>query len=177
MNRIWKFLLVISALIIIDQLTKGYVQNNFALGESVDVIKGFFNFTYVRNTGAAFGMGADYHDSIRKPLFLFLPVVACIWLVWLIWKVRHESLMEGWAYSLILSGAIGNLIDRFSLGYVVDFLDFYIGDNHFPAFNVADSAISVAAGMLILNFLIQLKDERNKAVVQAQNGDDASGTD
>ena len=162
MDRIWKFSLVMAAIIISDQLTKGMVQQSFNLGESIPIIDGFFNFTYVRNTGAAFGMGAGAPEIIRRIVFLALPVVACIWLVVLIWKQRKENWVLGWAYSLILAGAIGNLIDRFSLGYVVDFLDFYYKKSHFPAFNIADSAITIAGGLLIFDFIRSIKAEKNE---------------
>ena len=160
MDRIWKFSLVMAAIIIADQISKGMIQQNFTLGESIPLLKGFFNFTYVRNTGAAFGMGAGASETMRRIWFLALPVVACIWLVVLIWKQRKENWLLGWAYSLILAGAIGNLIDRFSLGYVVDFLDFYYGTAHFPAFNIADSSITIAGGLLILEFFISQKKEK-----------------
>lgn len=162
MNRIWTFSLIIVAIIIADQLTKGAVQSNFELGESVVVIDGLFNFTYVRNPGAAFGFLASAPASVRKPLFLFLPVLACFWLIWLIWTHRHKDFLSGLTYSLIFAGAVGNLIDRFLLGFVVDFFDFYIGKSHFPAFNIADSAISIGAVFLFFEFLKEYKKEREE---------------
>lgn len=161
MARIWKLTLIIVAIILLDQFTKVYIQSQMYVGESHDVIKGFFSITYVRNPGAAFGFLATAHENIRKPLFLFLPVAACFWLVWLIWTSRKSSLILSTAYSLILAGAVGNLIDRFYLGYVVDFLDFYWNDAHFPAFNVADSSITVAAFLLGIDFILQLKNKNN----------------
>jgi signal peptidase II len=160
MNRIWKLLLVIFAIIISDQITKGIIQQEFILGESVSIINGLFNFTYVRNPGAAFGFGAQASDLFRKIMFLWLPVFACLWLVYLIWETRHKALILCTAYSLIFAGAVGNLIDRFSLGYVVDFLDFHWGDKHFPAFNIADSSISIAAGLLIIDFILNIKNSK-----------------
>jgi signal peptidase II len=139
--------------ILLDQFTKGAIQQNFRLGESLAVIPGFFNLVYVQNTGAAFGMGAGSGDFIRITFFLALPTLACVWLMWLIWSTRHTSAWLCTTYSLILSGAIGNLIDRYSLKYVVDMFDFYIGTSHFAAFNIADSAISIAAVMLIIDFV------------------------
>ena len=136
MNRIWKMSIMMSLIILIDQVTKGIVQSKFFLGETVPVIEGFFNFTYVKNPGAAFGFLAGASLEIRQFMFLLLPVLLSVWFVTLIWKTRHENFLLCLAYSLILAGAIGNLIDRFSMGYVVDFLDFYYGSNHFPAFNV-----------------------------------------
>lgn len=159
MARIWKLTLVIVAIILLDQFSKVYIQSQMYVGESHDVIKGLFNITYVRNPGAAFGFLASAHENIRKPLFLFLPVAACFWLVWLIWSSRKLSIMLSVSYSLIFAGAVGNLIDRFYLGYVVDFLDFYWKDSHFPAFNIADSSITVAAFLLGIDFILQLKNK------------------
>jgi len=169
MNRIWKFSLLITGIILADQFSKGAIQSNFYLGESIPIIDGFFNFTYVRNPGAAFGFLAEADDSIREPLFLWLPVVACIWLLILIWRTRKDNLILGLAYSLIFAGAVGNLIDRFSLNYVVDFLDFYYGKSHFPCFNIADSSISIAAGLLILDFIIEAKNHREKGRSEHSN--------
>lgn len=160
MNRIWKMTILMSLIILVDQITKGIVQSKFFLGESVPVVDGFFNFTYVKNPGAAFGFLASASLEIRQFMFLLIPVIACLWLVTLIWKTRHENLLLCTAYSLILAGAVGNLIDRFSLGYVVDFLDFYYQNNHFPAFNVADSSITIAAFLLIIDFIRELKNNK-----------------
>jgi signal peptidase II len=161
MKRVWIFCLIIAGLILLDQFTKVAIEQNYALGESTSVIKGFFSITYVRNSGAAFGMGAGAAEHWRKILFLALPVLVCIYLAVLIFKTRHDRLMLGLSYTLILAGAIGNLIDRFSMGYVVDFLDFYYKYHHFPAFNVADSAISVGAALLLIDFLIEWIQKKN----------------
>jgi len=167
MGKIWKMLVMIFALIIMDQITKGVIQSKFYHGESIPVLDGFFNFTYVRNPGAAFGFMANAHDSIRKPLFLLIPLIACGWIMTLMWKVRNTNNILLMSYSLILAGAIGNLIDRFSLGYVVDFFDFYVGNAHFPAFNIADSCITIAAFLLILDFFLEIKN-RKKEILSDQ---------
>lgn len=147
-------------MIILDQLTKGAVSQNFALHESKVIIDGFFNLTRIHNTGAAFGLGAGSHELVRQIFFLALPVAACIWICVLIWKSRNKNPLLTTAYSLILSGAIGNLIDRFALGYVIDFFDFYIKTHHYPAFNIADSAITIGAGLLFFDMYKEAK--RNK---------------
>ncbi len=157
MKKISLFLLLILVIVVVDQASKIYVFNHFYLGESVPVIDGFFNLTYVKNPGAAFGFGGSFSNWIRYTLFLALPVVACIWLAYLLFKSVTGPLIMTYAYALILGGAIGNLIDRFRLDYVVDFFDFYIGKHHFATFNVADSAISIAAGLIILDFFLQKK--------------------
>ena len=152
---------MIVGIILLDQFTKAAIQSNFSYGDSIPIIEGFFNITYVRNAGGAFGLFAQASKGLRGVLFLLLPVGACLWLAWLVWDHRHKSLLSGITYSLIFSGAVGNLIDRFSYGYVVDFLDFYWGISHFPAFNVADSAISVGAFLLVVEFFLQLRKGTN----------------
>lgn len=160
------FLFVLSLIIIvIDQWTKYLVASSFYVGESISVIDGLFNLTYVRNSGAAFGFGGQFDNWLRYTLFLGIPVIACIWLVALLIKSNKGPVILSLAYSLILGGAIGNLIDRFRLDFVIDFFDFYYGKSHFATFNVADAAISVAAGLLIIDFFIQKNAE--KAVEQA----------
>lgn len=161
MNRIFKMSVLIAAIIICDQITKGIVQQKFALGETVPVIPNFFHLTYVRNPGAAFGMLGYAPDYIRTPLFLALPVVACFWLLWLIWQSRNKNFWHCLAYSLIFAGAVGNLIDRFSMNYVVDFFDFFIGTHHFAAFNIADSSITIAATILIVELLFFSQKNEN----------------
>jgi len=161
MRKLWIYISTIVFLVVLDQWSKHAVASSFYRGESVTVIKGFFNLTYVHNSGAAFGFGGGYHDALRFLLFKALPVLACIWLLVLMVKSLKGPLMMTWAYTLILGGAIGNLIDRFRLDYVVDFFDFYYGTSHFATFNVADSAISVAAGLLIFDFFLQKKAEKD----------------
>jgi signal peptidase II len=153
-----------ATLVLIDQFSKVMIEQYYLLGESTPIIKGFFSFTYVRNTGAAFGFGAQAHDSIRKFLFLLIPVLVCFYLVYLIWKTRKGDVLLSLAYSLILAGAIGNLIDRFWLGYVVDFFHFYFRDYHYPAFNVADSCVTVGAAFLIFDFFKETRRKKGKLV-------------
>ncbi len=153
MNRFFKMCVMIATIIIADQLSKGIIQQKFFLGESVPVIPHYFHLTYVRNPGAAFGMLGDAAEYIRIPLFLGLPVIACFWLMYLVWSNRNKNFIHCLSYSLILAGAVGNLIDRFSMNYVVDFFDFFYGSHHFAAFNVADSAITIAAILLIVELL------------------------
>jgi signal peptidase II len=161
MKQIWRMLVLISALIILDQITKALILQHMQQGDIIPVINGFFNISHVRNEGAAFGFGSNFQDYTRIILFKILPVIACGWLVFLIWTTRENNKLQNVSYSLILSGAIGNLIDRFSYDYVVDFLDFYIGINHFPSFNVADSSITVGAFLLIIDIIIEMKQENN----------------
>jgi signal peptidase II len=162
MARFWTLSLLMAFLIIADQLSKGAIQSSLYYGQTIPVIKGFFSIAYVKKTGAAFGFGANGPDWFRQVFFLGLPVLFCGWIFWLLIKTLKGPFFISLAYALIIAGAIGNLIDRFSLGYVVDFLMFYWKDesNHFPAFNVADSCITVAAGLLIIDFFLQFKAKK-----------------
>lgn len=162
MARFWTLCLMMATLIIVDQLSKGAIQSSLFYGQSIPVIEGFFSIAYVKNTGAAFGFGAGGPEWFRQIFFLALPVIFCGWIFFLLVKTLKGPFFVSLAYALIIAGAVGNLIDRFSLGYVVDFLMFYWKDeaNHFPAFNVADSCITVAAGLLIIDFFMQLKHKK-----------------
>lgn len=159
MAKKYKILVIVSLLVIIlDQLTKWMVIDRFGWGESVSIFEGIFNLTYVRNTGAAFGILAQSHPSFRVPFFLAVPVLALIVILFIYKKLTESQKIMIWALSLVVGGAIGNLIDRARLGYVVDFLDFHWKyQYHFPAFNVADSAICVGVGLLILDLFINEK--------------------
>ncbi|EPZ50490.1 signal peptidase II [Bacteriovorax sp. BAL6_X] len=164
MNRIWQMTLLIVGILFLDQFSKGAIQSSFKLGETLTVIPGFFNLTYVKNPGVAFGMGSEFPDVIRMILFKILPVIACFWFVYLIWDSRKKSYMLCLAYSMIFAGAVGNLIDRISLDYVVDMFDFYYKGWHFAAFNVADASISVAAGIYIIDyFLTEVRGNKKSA--------------
>lgn len=163
MKRVGWLSFSILFLIVLDQVTKYIVRANFFPGDTKTVIASFFSFTYVRNPGVAFGFLADAPEQIRKPILLAIPLIACIWLAVLIWQNRKSSnLLLGVAYALIFAGAFGNLIDRFFLGYVVDFFDFYWKSSHFPAFNIADSCISIAAALLILDFILESRKPSKK---------------
>lgn len=144
--------------IILDQITKLLIQNAFRLHESVVVIQDFFSLTYIRNPGAAFGLFADQSAGFRSIFFLVVSMVALSILLYFLAQTPKEDKSSLIAISLLFGGAIGNLIDRVRMGEVVDFLDFYIGRFHWPAFNVADSAITIGISLLMFN-LFWLKKE------------------
>jgi len=154
----WKYvILVIVAVSIIglDQLTKIAIVERFHLGETVSVLLNFFNITYVQNKGAAFGLLAQADPRFRVPFFIVVPLVALGSIAFVFKKIPDHNIKLSVALSLVISGAVGNLIDRLTLGYVVDFLDFHWRwSYHFPAFNVADSAICVGVGILMLDLLM-----------------------
>jgi signal peptidase II len=169
MDRIWKMSLLIVGIILLDQFSKGAIQTDFKLGEVVPVIPGFFNLTYVKNPGIAFGMGGALPDWVRLVGFKVIPVFACFWFAWLIWDTRHKSFLQCLTFSMILAGAVGNLIDRISMDYVVDMFDFYYGGYHFATFNVADASISIAAMLFVVDYIIELKNERQEKVAIKQD--------
>lgn len=163
MKRFWILLLIISFLIILDQFVKGAIQTNFQLGESVPVIKGFFSLSYVQNTGIAFGIGSGSSEWFRVLMFIALPCLICIALFYFMIKEIKKNFWLPLAYALILAGAIGNLIDRFLLGYVVDMFHFYWKSYHFHVFNIADSVITIGAVILgIDQVFLQKKDRSEK---------------
>ncbi len=141
----------LSALVIVlDQLSKIWITNHFAYGESLTVL-GVFNLVLAHNTGAAFSMLNDA-GGWQRWMFSAIAVVASVWIVWLLRK-HHQQKLFCLALALILGGALGNLMDRIAYGYVVDFLDFHWGNQHFPAFNVADSAITCGAVLMLWDSL------------------------
>ena len=136
----------------IDQIIKGIVRANMSVGETVPVIEDVFHITYIRNEGAAFGMLADH-----RWVFMSLSTVAIIALGVYLFKFCKETLFTKIGFALIIGGGIGNMIDRISLGYVVDFIDFRLID--FAIFNGADSFVCVGAGLLILSLILEIADE------------------
>ena len=159
-ERPWKYFVIIITIIVLDQITKALVLNSFILGERLSIVPGLFNLTFVKNPGAAFGIFSNSPDFIRKPLMLLPPILVSVWLLYMLWTSFKENMLLTWAYTLIVAGALGNFIDRLIFGYVVDFLDFYFGRYHFPAFNVADSAISTAFFLLILYQILLIKHHK-----------------
>ena len=145
--------LVSGSIIIVDQVTKYILKINLALHDHIVILDNFFNITHVLNPGGAFGFFAEKSPEIRKFIFLFLSSLVALFVLWFYKKCAETYIFLSYGLALIFGGAIGNLIDRFLYGKVVDFLDFYIGSAHWPAFNIADSAISVGMGILIGHIL------------------------
>ncbi len=146
MLKRWLLLAVI--VIVLDQTSKAAITSHFVYGESFPITS-FFNLVLAHNTGAAFSFLSDA-GGMQRWLFSLIAVAASVWIVWLLRKHQAEKLFS-FALAFILGGALGNLIDRIAYGYVVDFLDFHAAGYHFAAFNVADAAITLGAGLLILD--------------------------
>ena len=150
---------IAALVIIIDQLTKLWIMTNFALHEQQNVIPGLFDLVYVTNTGAAFGFLAGSKNLLRQLFFVGVAIVALVVIVYAYGHLKRQGKIFVYALGLIGGGAIGNLIDRLRFGSVVDFLDFYLGSYHWPAFNAADSAITVGVGLFLLGTLLQHIEE------------------
>lgn len=152
---------VAAALVVLDQLVKIYIHANFMVNESLPVWTGFFDITYVRNTGAAFGILRETPNLFREIFFLSMPPIAMVIILMMLRGVPNEDRWQVFSLSLIFGGAIGNYIDRLRFGYVIDFLYFHYKEVwYYPAFNVADSAI--VTGVCLLLLIMTIRDRANK---------------
>jgi signal peptidase II len=158
--EVWMTVLVVAS----DQLTKWLVLQRIPLHDTRTVIPGLLNLTNVRNTGAAFGM-LNASDFAYKPLVVAgLAIVALLGILWYARKFAGDAWPARYGFELIVAGAVGNLIDRLTLGYVVDFVDFYAGTWHFWAFNVADAAITIGAILFAADTLFSSRRHVPEAV-------------
>lgn len=161
-------LMALSGFVIcLDQATKLYIHSQFMHGESLSVIQNFFNITYVRNTGAAFGFLRDANETLRTIFFLSVPPIAAIAILFLLRGTPNNDQLQILSLSAIFAGAIGNYIDRLRFGFVVDFLDFhYFGKISWPAFNVADISIVTGIGLMLL---LEVKRSKKAATIPARS--------
>lgn len=145
----WLLLTLVLGLFL-DQGSKFLISRALAPGQVVEVIPDYFNLVHVYNRGAAFGLLSGLAPGVAQYFFVITTLLALIFLLYLHWRTPTSHPLFLWGYQLLLAGAAGNLTDRIRLGEVLDFLDFYVGRYHWPAFNVADSLITIGAGLLIL---------------------------
>jgi signal peptidase II len=137
------------AIVVVDQLTKAIVDRTMSLHESIPLIDGFFNLTYIRNTGAAFGLFAGSHAALRLPFLIGVSILAIGFMLFMLKRLRDGETGLTTALAFILGGAGGNLIDRIFYGEVIDFLDVHWSGYHWPAFNVADSFITTGVAITL----------------------------
>ncbi|MBQ3295096.1 MAG: signal peptidase II [Erysipelotrichaceae bacterium] len=152
------YVLFVTILVIIDQYVKNLVVTNIELGKQIPLIDNFFSLTYVRNYGAGFSILQN-----ERVFLTVLSIIAIAVLSYLLIKAKKNDTLSIFSYILIISGALGNLIDRIRLGYVVDFLDFKIFGYDYPVFNLADSFITVGCFILIIMVILETKNAKNKA--------------
>ena len=154
------FYLIALAIVLTDQFSKAVVVRSMRLGQSIPIVPGYFDLTFVLNPGAAFSLFATLPDWVRNPLFIGISIAAVVLIV--VYRTRYlqDNRLASAGLGLILGGAVGNLIDRVRFGVVVDFLDVHVHQYHWPVFNVADSAISVGVTLLLLEMLLEWRGER-----------------
>lgn len=161
-KRLFFFLAIVGIVVLLDQLTKGWILSTLRHHEGFPVIDGFFNIVHVRNPGAAFGFMAGASPGFRSVFFIAITLAAILLILHYLWRTLRQTEAEKispvFSLSLILAGAAGNLIDRIRFGEVVDFLDLYVGSYHWPAFNVADAAISTGATVLVVALFLKRED-------------------
>ena len=151
-RRPYLFLLV--AVVFLDQVTKWFVDRVMDLHESRVLVEGLVSLTYVQNRGAAFGVFSDAQLPYQSILFSLVSIAALGGIAAYAWRLPAASRLPQTALALIMGGALGNLLDRARLGHVVDFVDVYWNAHHWPAFNVADSAITIGVCLLILDMVL-----------------------
>lgn len=161
MNQRYTLFTAISVIgIIVDQITKIYIDRTMQLYDSIPIIEDFFHLTYVRNKGAAFSFLSN--ASWRLPFFITVSIIAALVILIAFRKLRDDQRLAHTSLALIFSGAVGNLIDRVRLGEVIDFLDAHWYRHHWPAFNVADSLICVGVFLLAIDMLLEEKRLKNR---------------
>lgn len=148
----------------LDRAAKWAVARKIPLHDGIQIIPGFFRLTHVENRGAAFGLFADSTSGWTVAVLVLFSLVALVIVVALLWRNSHSMNVTGIGLALILGGALGNLWDRLLTGRVVDFLLFYVGPYQWPAFNVADSAIVIGAGLLVFEILFAKSPVPEKSV-------------
>ncbi len=161
LNRFKFFLIVAIPIVVLDQVSKIYIENNFFLGQAVKVVPGFLNIVSVRNRGAAFGFLRDYNTVFGVPILLVIGLIAIVVIFYIYLREDEHFLWRRIGLCLVLAGTFGNLIDRIRSGEVIDFVDIYFRSYHWPAFNVADSAITTGAVLLIVSLTFQAPSSQN----------------
>ncbi len=156
-----KYHIIIAGLIVtLDRMTKWLVAQRITEHDSVDVIPGLFRLTHVQNQGAAFGLFSDSPSEWKVAMLILFSVAALAVVTTLLWRNGDALNATAIALSLVFGGALGNLWDRVANGRVIDFLDFYLGSHHWPAFNIADSAIVVGALLLLSEIFLAPQEEK-----------------
>jgi len=159
MNRQLSYFLFILVLVIADHLTKAIVSQKIALLTNIRVVPGFFNLTHIRNRGAIFGFFSSSGNQLIYILLTLASLAALGLVIYYFFKTPTSERFMKISLSLILAGALGNLIDRIFRGYVVDFLDFYVKNWHWPSFNIADASITIGGFLLIFIFLFKRRQK------------------
>ena len=160
MNR-YRFAALLAVIVVVlDQATKWLAASSLPIWTGKVVIPGFFNLVHVLNRGAAWGFLDSEDIHWQRPLFIGVALLALVFIGYMLKTTEESDRWMIWGLGFIAGGAVGNLIDRVNTGAVIDFLDFYVGDFHWPAFNIADCALTVGAGCIIISVL---RNQRNES--------------
>ena len=144
-------------MIVVDQYTKFMITLHIPLSYSINVVEGFFNLTHVRNSGVAFGIFSEQNSELKPYLLIFVSIIAIIAILVIFHQTGKDKRMVQGALVLVFSGAIGNLIDRVLHKEVIDFIDIFFNNRHWPAFNVADACITIGVMLLAADLLVSSK--------------------
>ncbi len=144
---------IAAAVFALDRLTKWFIEARVSFTDDYRIIPGFFSIVHSENRGVAFGLFNDASSPVRTLLLIVCSLAALVFVAVLLWRATHMDRLTSWGLALILGGAIGNVFDRIAFGRVTDFLELYAGSFHWPTFNIADSAIVIGSGLLLLDLL------------------------
>ena len=158
---------IAGAIVALDQVAKALIDRYMDLHQSHTIVEGLARLTYVQNRGAAFGILSDADLPYQSVLFSVVSILALGAIAVYAWRLPITSRLPQTALALIMGGALGNLLDRMRLGYVIDYVDVYWGRHHWPAFNVADSAISIGVALLVLDILRSPQPDATKPEMTA----------
>jgi signal peptidase II len=162
------YLWIAGVIVALDQVTKALVDDFMTLHESRTIVEGLVRLTYVQNRGAAFGILSEAGLPYQSLMFSVVSLLALLAIALYAWRMPVQSRLPQTALAMVMGGAVGNLLDRARLGYVIDYVDMYWGPHHWPAFNVADSAITVGVALLVIDILRNPEmDESPKAEIAA----------
>jgi signal peptidase II len=163
-QRLWSLVLA-ATVFLLDRFTKVLIERNVSLWDTLHVIPGFFNIVHTTNRGAAFGMFSESTSEFRTIALIGVSLLVLVFVAVLLLRPARGGFSGSWftiiGLSLVLGGATGNIYDRIVSGQVTDFLEFYLGEYHFAAFNVADSSITIGAGLLLLDMWLSRKQTVN----------------
>ena len=152
-RKYWVLIITCALVLFLDQYTKYRVEKELPLHHRIEVIRGFFDLTHVRNSGGAFGIFGGKGGRWGTLFFAGVSVIAMGSILFFFKRIKEEEKTLALSFSLVFAGAIGNLIDRLRYGEVIDFLEFYLSSFYWPAFNIADSAICIGIGLMALEIL------------------------
>ena len=170
--------IVAAAVLVIDRITKLAIRGRVSFFDNIVVVPSFFSIVHTENRGAAFGFLATSASPLRTAFLIGLSSVVMLLICWLLWNPSRAGLGDGWlprfGLAFVLGGAAGNLFDRVIRGAVTDFLEFYFGSYTFPAFNAADSAITIGACLLLLEMWLSRQQHKSPAAGAPANPEKAA---